>query len=61
MVNMETTMVSEKVPLRLVVPTKDRDIVRILAARSGLPMSQWCERVIAEAIAKERVFKTVKE
>ncbi len=56
--SMEAT---DKAPLRVWVDKKDRDEVRVLAARSGLPMSQWCERVVREAIEDERVFKMEKE
>ena len=48
---------SDLIRLRVGVTPTEQTALRVLAARSGLPMSQWCERVIQEAIAKERVFK----
>jgi predicted HicB family RNase H-like nuclease len=55
----ESTMLeADKVRVRLGIEPKAHDELRVLAARSGLSMSQYCEALVMEAIRKERVIKT---
>lgn len=48
-------------PIRVPINADERNAVRVLAAKSGLPMTQWYAKIIREAIEDERVFKREKE
>lgn len=46
------------VRVRLDLRKPDHAELRVLAARSGLSMSQYCAAVVLEAIRKQRVVKS---
>lgn len=47
----------DTVRVRLDVPTAEHDKLRVLAAKSGVSMSQYCRALVSEAIRKDRVLK----
>ncbi len=44
--------------VRLDIPDRDHDELRVLAAKSGLSMSQYCKALVLEAIRKGRILKS---
>lgn len=54
-------MPETKARVRLDIPEKDREELRVLAARSGLSMAAYCAAVVQEAIQKGRVVKVAKQ
>jgi predicted HicB family RNase H-like nuclease len=51
----------DKKRVRLSVDNDKHDELRVLAARSGMSMSQYCEAVVLEAVQKKRVLKVDKK
>ena len=51
----------EFVRVRLDLLKSDHAELRVLAARSGMSMSQFCAALVLEAIRKQRVVKPPKE
>ncbi len=47
--------------VRLDIPNDDHDTLRVLAAKSGISMSQYCKAVVLEAVHKGRIVKEAKE
>lgn len=52
---------TDQPPIRVGINADERKAVRVLAAKSNIPMTQWYAKVIREAIEDERVFKREKE
>lgn len=56
---MDTTEPTTRV--RLDIPDREHDELRVLAAKSGVSMAHYCKVVVLEAVRKGRVLKPEKK
>lgn len=47
--------------VRLDIPDADHEVLRVLAAKSGMSMSHYCRTLVLEAVRKQRVLKPEKK